>query len=131
MVFGIYGDRMVRIIKRSLYGVTLRKNWFKILILENDCATGKITNLKLENHWNQNLWETRLSLTDQRMEMYLTDIVNKYTKYFALRFLDIVYCLHWSRSYEALVGKSWKKLGFVLYLLFYYSHRKRLLLQSM
>lgn len=131
MVFGIYGDRMVRIIKRSLYGVTLRKNWFKIFILENDCATGKITNLKLENHGNQNLWETRLSLTDQRMEMYLTDIVNKYTKYFALRFLDIVYCLHWSRSYETLVGKSWKKLGFVLYLLFYYSHRKRLLLQSM
>ena len=35
MVFGISRDRMIRIIKRSLYKVTLCKKWFKIFIWEN------------------------------------------------------------------------------------------------
>ena len=39
MVFGIYRDKMIRIIKRSLYGDTLWNKWFKIFIRENVCIT--------------------------------------------------------------------------------------------
>ena len=42
-----------------------------------------------------------------------------------------LYCLYWCRAYEILLGKSCKKLGLVLFLLFYCSHCRRLLLQSM
>lgn len=41
MVFWIYGDRMIKIIKRSLYGVTCCKKWSKIFIWENVCITRK------------------------------------------------------------------------------------------
>ena len=81
---------MIRIIKRSLYGVTLCK----------------------------------------RMEIYLIDIVNTYTACSVLKFHDIAYCLYWCRAYETVLGKLCRKLGVVLFLLFYYSHRRRLLLQS-
>ena len=65
------------------------------------------------------------------MEMYLIDIVNTYPECFVLKFLDIVYCLYWCEAYETMLAKSLKKLGVVLFLLLYCSHRWRLLLQSM
>ena len=68
---------------------------------------------------NQNLWDKHPSLIDQRTEIYLIDIVNIYTEYFVLTFLDIVYYLYWCKAYETVLGKSRKKLGVVLFLLFY------------
>ena len=75
-----------------------------------------------------NLWQTHPSLIDQRMEIYLIGMVNTYTECFALTFLDSIYCLYWCKTYETVLGKSRIKLGVVLFLLFYYSHRRRLLL---
>ena len=74
---------------------------------------------------------THPSLIDQRMKTYLIDIVNTYTECFVLKFLRIVYCLYWYKAYETVLGTLHKKLGVVLFLLFYCSHRRRLLLQSM
>ena len=74
---------------------------------------------------------THPSLIDQRMETYLIDIVNTYTECFVLKFLRIVYCLYWYKAYETVLGTLHKKLGVVLFLLFYCSHGRRLLLQSM
>ena len=70
------------------------------------------------------------SLIDRRMEMYFIDIVNTYTKCFVFKFFRILYCLYCCRAYETVLGKSCKKLG-VFFLLFYHSHCRRLLLQSM
>ena len=66
-----------------------------------------------------------------RMEKYLIDIVSIYTECFVLTFLDIAYCFYWCKAYETVLGKSRKKLGAVLLLIFSCSHRRRLLLQSM
>ena len=71
------------------------------------------------------------SLIDQGMEKYLIDIVSIYTECFVLTFPDIDYCFHWCKAYETVLGKSRKKLGAVLLLLFSCSHRRRLLLQLM
>ena len=56
---------------------------------------------------------------------------NTYTECFVLKFLDIAYCLYWCRAYETVLGMSCHKLVVALFLLFHYSHCKRLLLQSM
>ena len=117
MLCGIYRDQMIRIIKKSLYRVTLCKNWFKIFIWKNVCITRKTKTIKTKIY--------------ERMEKYLIDIVSIYTECFVLAFPDIDYCFHWCKAYETVLGKSRKKLGAVLLLLFSCSHRRRLLLQSM
>ena len=55
VVFGIYRDNMIRIIKRSLYGVTLCKKWFKIFILENVCITRKTKIIKIRIY-ERHIW---------------------------------------------------------------------------
>ena len=64
-------------------------------------------------------------------DMYLIEIVNTYAGCFVLKFFDIVYYLYWCRTYETFSRKSCRKLGVVLFLLFSYSHRRTLFLQSM
>ena len=61
MLCGIYRDQMIRIIKKSLYRVTLCKNWFKIFIWKNVCITRKTKTIKTriyERHsefdWSRN-----------------------------------------------------------------------------
>ena len=117
MLCGIYRDRMIRIIKRSLYRVKLCKKWYKIFIWKNVCITRKTKTIKTKIY--------------DRMEKYLIDIVSIYTECFVLTFLDIAYCFYWCKVYETVLGKSRKKLGAVLLLIFSCSHRRRLLLQSM
>ena len=55
MLSEIYRDRMIIIIKRSLYGVTLCETWFKIFIWENICITRKAkitkTRIYLRHDW--------------------------------------------------------------------------------
>ena len=46
MVFGVYKEKMIRMIKRSLYGVIVCKKWFNIFIWENVCTTRKTKIIK-------------------------------------------------------------------------------------
>ena len=46
MVFGIYRYRMIRVIKKTLYGVTLHKKRFEIFIWENVFITRKTKTIK-------------------------------------------------------------------------------------
>ena len=64
-------------------------------------------------------------------DMYLIDIVKTYAGCFVLKFFGIAYYLYWCRTYETFSRKSCRKLGVDLFLLFYYSHRRTLFLQSM
>ena len=127
MVFGIYRDRMIRIIKRSLCEVTHCKIWFKIFIWEKFFVSLEREKL-LKPEFMRDTSEF-----DWLKEMYLIDILKDiYRMHWNLKCFEIFWCcLYWFRAYETLLGRSRKKRGVVLLLRFYYSHRRRLFLQSM
>ena len=89
MVFGIYRDRMIRIIKRSLCEVTHCKKWFKIFIWENFFVSLEKQKL-LKPEFMRDTSEF-----DWLREMYLIDILKTYIEcieiWNVLKFFDVVY----------------------------------------
>ena len=116
---------MIRIIKKSLYKLHFVK-------IDLRFSSGKMfVSLEKRKLLKPGFMRDTPSLIDQGMEKYLIDIVSIYTECFVLTFPDIDYCFDWCKAYETVLGKSRKKLGAVLLLLFSCSHRRRLLLQLM
>ena len=123
MVVGISRDEMIRIIKRSLYGVTLCKKRFQV-------SPGKIFVSLEKQKLSKPEFMRDTSEFDWSKNGNIFDWHRK--RIYGMFCFEISwYCLNWCWAYEIVLGKSWENLGVVLPLLFYHSHHRRPLLQSM
>lgn len=125
MVFWIYGDRMIKIIKRSLYGVTCCKKWSKIFIWENVCITRKQKTIKTRIYKRH----IRVWLIKEWKYFWLTSSTHMWNVLLWNSLLLFIF-LYWCRTCETVLGKPCKKFSVVLLLHFYYSHPRRLLYEA-
>ena len=124
MVFGVYKDKMIRMIKRSLYGVIVCKKWFNIFIWENVCTTRKtkIIKTRILKDISEFDWSKNGNVFDWHRK-------HIHEMFFFFNFLILFIAYIDAELMKPCLASRARNLVFSL--LFYCSLHRRLLLQSM